>query len=455
MLGGRALPSIVAAGLFPMARPRSWFMFAPMESYLLPKARPGWAASLRGLLQFPAGHRSPSGAKLAWLVKLRWAALLLAFLSAAPAVYSGLLPRENLAFYIGILSCTGLFNLLTQLFISQRTAAASHELLTLQMIYDLFAVTALLRLTGGLANPAAVLFYLHVVLGGLLLQRGRSWLFLLSLHAALAWLQAASFRLPLAQQSIEWLILPHVMVLLFWACVHMVGKHLDLQHGLLLSATVAAEKQDRLRALGALAAGFSHEFASPLQTLRLRLDRLGRLGAPGEDLTAAQAALEDCTRVLHAMNQSQLDSRAGTLTLADLSRLSTELAGRWTGESGRAVEIVSSPKLMAKIQVLSFAQTLINLLDNAAEAAPEGSVTLSMREESGEICLTVRDQGPGFPRAVLDRLGEPFNTTKPAGTGLGLYVAELFAQSVGGTFRARNLKEGGAEAELRLPGGAQ
>ncbi|MDN8849014.1 hypothetical protein Q0M30_19525, partial [Staphylococcus aureus] len=66
---------------------------------------------------------------------------------------------------MGVLGCAGVFNLLTQLLLGEKRSPVSHELLTFQMVFDLFAMTALLRLMGGLANPVAVLFYLHVVLG--------------------------------------------------------------------------------------------------------------------------------------------------------------------------------------------------------------------------------------------------------------------------------------------------
>ena len=423
-------------------------MVGAMESFLSPAPRP--RATFRSLLQFPAGHRSPADAKLAWLVKLRWAALALAFAFVVPALSLGLLARADLSFYMGVLGCTGLFNLFTVLLLRERSRAAGADLLVLQMVFDLFALTALLRLMGGLANPLAVVFYLHVVLGGVLLQRGRSWLFLLCLHGALAWLQAASFRVPLAQQNFAWLLLPHLVVLLFWHTVHFLGKHLDLQHRLLLGATVAAEKQDRLRALGALTAGFSHEFASPLQTLRLRLDRLARENETNADIIAAREALADCTRVLHAMNQSPVDPRVAAPREADLARLAREIAERWAGEN-RAVELALEEGLHQKVSVVGFAQVLINLLDNAAEAAPGGRIRLSLAEEAGRLTLRVEDQGPGLPRQVLARLGEPFNTTKPAGTGLGLYVTELFALSVNGSLVAENLPGGGAAVGLRWP----
>ncbi|NJL24497.1 MAG: hypothetical protein HC902_04570 [Calothrix sp. SM1_5_4] len=67
------------------------------------------------------------------------------------------------------------------------------------------------------------------------------------------------------------------------------------------------------------------------------------------------------------------------------------------------------------------------------------------------IRLSVSDSGPGIPDGVLRRQGEPFVTTKPHGTGLGLYVSELFAHSLGGRLELHNPNSGGASVTLFWP----
>jgi len=65
--------------------------------------------------------------------------------------------------------------------------------------------------------------------------------------------------------------------------------------------------------------------------------------------------------------------------------------------------------------------------------------------------IEVRDNGPGFTQAALERGFEPFFTTKSAGTGLGLAISRRLAQLLGGTLEAANAAEAGAVVRLRLP----
>ena len=102
-------------------------------------------------------------------------------------------------------------------------------------------------------------------------------------------------------------------------------------------------------------------------------------------------------------------------------------------------------------------QCLLNLLSNAIKFSPEKStVYLRVDRESEErIYISVENEGPGFPQAVLDRLGDPFNTAqtgipfiRQSGTGLGLAITDTLMQRMGGTFTARNTPERGAFACL-------
>jgi signal transduction histidine kinase len=100
------------------------------------------------------------------------------------------------------------------------------------------------------------------------------------------------------------------------------------------------------------------------------------------------------------------------------------------------------------------AQILINLVNNARDAMPQGGVlTLRTRAGDGHVMAEVRDTGPGLPPEVERRLFEPFFTTKPVGrgTGLGLSVSYGIARAHGGQLTGGNAEGGGARFELSLP----
>ena len=97
-------------------------------------------------------------------------------------------------------------------------------------------------------------------------------------------------------------------------------------------------------------------------------------------------------------------------------------------------------------------QLALNLLMNAYEATPTaGSVVADIRHEAGEVKLTVADTGEGIAPELLERIFEPFVTTKPWGTGLGLAISAGMAAMHGGTLRASNAPSGGAQFTLSLP----
>ncbi len=97
-------------------------------------------------------------------------------------------------------------------------------------------------------------------------------------------------------------------------------------------------------------------------------------------------------------------------------------------------------------------QVLVNLLLNAVQAMPDGgTVEIATWAEEGVAVVEVRDHGAGLPDVPVERLFEPFYTTKAAGTGLGLHVCRRIAQSHGGRLDAANAEGDGAAFRLVLP----
>ncbi len=103
-------------------------------------------------------------------------------------------------------------------------------------------------------------------------------------------------------------------------------------------------------------------------------------------------------------------------------------------------------------------QVLTNLLKNAAEAIvgegdePQtGKVVVALEQQGQQWCLTVQDNGPGIPPELLEKLTEPYVTTKARGTGLGLAIVHKILVDHRGSLQFRNRTEGGAQALVRLP----
>jgi signal transduction histidine kinase len=102
-------------------------------------------------------------------------------------------------------------------------------------------------------------------------------------------------------------------------------------------------------------------------------------------------------------------------------------------------------------------QALLNLLLNAIDATQREGTTIEvnycpppMQSDARQFHLIVLDQGPGIPSHILDRIFNPFFTTKDSGTGLGLAIVHRVVEAHDGTIIATNAAESGAKFEIRI-----
>jgi two-component system, sensor histidine kinase RegB len=407
------------------------------------------------LFSFPSREGVSEKAKLLWLIKLRWIATTLFLFLAIPGIIFGNLNRTTMANYIGILGVLIIFNLLSQLVIAESKRKIGPLVICFQLAFDLIVLSGLLVISGGFVSPFISLFFLNASLGGILISGRLSWPFLLLTHTLLGVLQ---FRFVIDQQHdinkdiISTFTIYHVLVLGFWLVMRSLGSYLEKQSQRQSQSQIALEKQDRLRSIGALAAGFSHEFASPLNVAKIRLERLKRQNSESEDVTEALKAIVICENVIHQMNSSQLDSRDFQFKTIVLSDLLHDVIDSWKEDKPTAqLSLNIQKQIEASVPPINFSQVVMNLLDNAFEANPKGLIRVELLKSKNKICFSVEDDGPGFHASVLRQKGEPFVTTKKNGTGLGLYVSELFAQSLAGHLKLNNRLEKGAIVSMSWP----
>lgn len=434
------------------------------ESFLL-RPRLGFSRLILTPLQeaaeffyFPSREHASEKAKLLWLVKLRWVAITLFFLLCGPALATGGLSLKAVSSYLGVLALLLIFNLLSQLVIAETRRSVGPVVICFQLSFDLIALTALLATSGGYTNPFVALFFLNISLGGILISGRLAWPFLLLAHVLLGFLQfeylLTSESLIQQKTMVEFLV-HHLLAVGFWLVMRALGAYLERQNRRRNQTQIGLEKRDRLRALGALAAGFSHEFASPLNVAKIRIERLKRRFA-SEDLDEALRAVNMCESVIYQMNSSQIDSRNldfKTIVVAHLLRdvLEAWLEGKRLLGEPVDIETFFDEDIKLSIPPINFAQVVVNLLDNAFEARPSGRIRVVLAASIDEVRVSVQDEGPGFCVSVLERLGEPFLTTKKDGSGLGLYVSDLFAQSLDGRLEVENLVPLGTRVSFVWP----
>jgi len=412
------------------------------------------------LLEPPLSRLGDSNtAKLGWVVRLRWIALAAQALSILPALRFDLLEPERVPAFLAVVGVLALWNAVSWQRL-RRGMDVSDGQLGVQLGADIAALSALLGLSGGAWNPLVPLLFFHAALGALLLEGTVSLAFFWSLVACLALVQAFGHVPPgLAGSRVAPAVLFPAQFLVagvFWLFTSWLSHTLAA-----LQAQVHARREehrriDRLRAVGALAAGLSHELATPLNTAMLKLERLRRKLALDADpaLDEANQALSRCADVLRQMAGSQLRPDGLRLETADVGDLVQQVCeGLRAEEPSVPLRFRREPgRALVTVPAVAFTQAVLNLVENALEeSGPDAPAEIEVRATLESVTVEVRDHGPGWPDLVRAHLGEPFVTTRQGGVGLGLYFAYTLAETVGGSLELDDGADGGAIARLVLP----
>ena len=382
-------------------------------------------------INYPVNAENPEESKLSWLIQLRWLAIGLFVILIFPAWIYQHLHESNIFYYIVLVFLLGILNFFSSKSLKQDSFVVRPIMVCFHLTLDLVVLFFLLLLTGGFSNPFVMLFLLNAALGGILISDRLSLPFLLLTHGFLVALQFEYFSrntiVNISAYHIFNAFIYHLLIFSLWFVMRSLGRSLEKQYKVQMAARVFTEKQDRLRAVGSLAAGFSHEFASPLNAAKLRISRAIRKAPEDENLQEAMISIENCEQIIRQMNSSQLDSRDHQLKLANIKELTKDIAESWLDMNPEA-KLELSLQDLGKITVppVNYAQIILNLLDNAYEEEPNQKIILELKKIENTVYLSVKDLGRGFPQMVMDKMGEPFITTKSHGTGLGLYVSQLF-----------------------------
>jgi len=227
------------------------------------------------------------------------------------------------------------------------------------------------------------------------------------------------------------------------------------------------ERLERLALAGELAAQVAHEIKNPLAAVRgyAELLEAGVASLPG----GSGASLAQAARVIRE-ESDRIDARVGVLLrlghpaprlaapglTLELNRVAAEALAVVEGQPGVPPlrSVLCSEPLPVAGDPDALRGALLNLLKNAAEAMAgcPGSIELRTAREGSLAVAEVRDQGPGLAAGVESRLFEPFQTTKPTGTGLGLVIVRTAVEALGGRVSLRGRTDrSGALARIEMP----
>jgi signal transduction histidine kinase len=225
-----------------------------------------------------------------------------------------------------------------------------------------------------------------------------------------------------------------------------------------------AQRVAHFALLGRLAGGLSHELRNPLGVIVLHVDLLEEeLRQPSPD-SATEIALALTEIKTHLARVDDLVEdylslvRGSALQQApmDLGMLVTQCAHEIhpaLAAHGITLRLDALDQLgLVALHPHSFRRVLVNLVHNAIDAMPQGgTLTLQGRRQAATVSLTVRDTGSGIPAEQLPKIFEPLHTTKPGGTGLGLYIVQEVVATHSGQVAVQSTVGAGTTFTLTLP----
>ncbi len=341
-----------------------------------------------------------------------------------------------------------------------------------QLVFDTVQLGGLLYFTGGVANPFCVLMIVPVTVAGATLPERyalpigilSAWLIVVLAITALPlpWIGGHALHLPVLYR-VGW-VLALLLVMgvtagfAFWTA----GQTARMERALLATETVLAREQ-RLSALGALAAAAAHELGTPLATISVVAKELAHVTEAGprrEDAFLLVAEAQRCRGILSRLAESPetADTMRERMSLAQLLE---EVTAPFKGDKRVRIvtevegpEKVEAPQMWRQREVV---HALTAFVENAFDFAKK-EIEVTAHYTARHITLQVRDDGAGFAPEILDRLGEPYVTTRPGaegsrsghiGMGLGFFISKTLLERTEARVEFRNARQGGALVSVR------
>ena len=223
----------------------------------------------------------------------------------------------------------------------------------------------------------------------------------------------------------------------------------------------ALAQSQKLRALGQMAAGVTHDLKNVLNPLSLLLQLLRRRLQHGKDVEgvidqfeeALQTGLDTVERLKGFSRQDPASVRKRIDLDRHVRRALEICRPRLSQDHGlRLVDELDANEVAVHVESSELTNAVVNLVLNAAEAMTDGgTVTVSSGADDECAWLRIEDDGPGMPPEVQRRVFEPFFTTKSQGTGLGLANVYAFVQRHGGRVDLDTVQGRGTRFTLRFP----
>lgn len=372
------------------------------------------------------------------------------------------LPQEQL--WPAIFS-VGAVNLYTWMRLKTDTPITEVEIFS-QLCIDVFAIASLLYMTGGASNPITWVFLLPLIITAIILPQTYAWYMVIITTSMYTLLISYNIPLPSIEphEMITEEVLTPVMVQqmqhihrvtdknyfnlhifgMWFGFVFSAGlvayfvvelaKTVRERERRLAEARESALRNERLIALGALAASAAHDMGTPLGTMAIVTHDLlqeypeHRYPELHERLSILQQQIARCKNALSVMSASSGEMRAESGKPIAVIDYVDGILNQWRAQNSTAkLNLLINPNVQINAKIIAeqtLTHAIINILNNAAEASPaDKGIDFEAVWDEEWLSLIIRDYGAGMPKELLAAIGkQPVNSNKQQGLGVGLFL---------------------------------
>lgn len=401
-------------------------------------------------------------ANLRRLVNSRWLALsaLALLVLFCPALLDISLPQLPM---FAILAVAGLINAITWWRLRQAPDATPYELFS-HLLIDVAALSALCFFSGGATNPLVSMLLPPVAIAALTLPvRCVVAVGGIALSAySLLMIYYVPLPMPDATRATRlhligmWLTFAVSALMIAWFVVRMT-RLIRERDAELAAAREQGLRDERVLAIGTLAAGAAHELGTPLGTMALLAGELadepGLSDAVRDDINLIRQQIQVCKGIITGLSRRAGADRLENTVLQPVDQWIDSIRQHWHASRPQAESRLTlhgtqpAPRMVADPRL---EQALLNLFNNAANACQK-AIDLSIAWSASGLAIEIHDCGPGFPPEVLARGGLSSFPTHQQGSGIGLILTRSAIEQLGGKLTLSNPSQGGALARIELP----
>lgn len=429
----------------------------------------------------PANLARDARQNLRWLFVLRNLMIVGEGMIIFISLYGLNIPLSETPLWL-ILTLLALFNWWTSLRLDSIEPISENELF-IQLSFDVLAITAILYFTGGATNPIAWFFLLPLIIAATVLHQEYTWymvIFTSSCYTLLmSYYQPLPDIQPIGIQSMQshslhamtanhgldlhvfgmWFGFVFSAVMVAYFVVEM-AKTLRARERSLAEAREQTLRNERVVALGTLAAGAAHEMGTPLGTMAILIREIEDDGerVMDNDLVEKMRILREqvarCKQALSVMSATAGEIRAESGHLMSLTTYLDNVIASWKQQRPgvrleyKKIGHLPAPGFLAEV---TLTHALINILNNASEVSPKG-IRFEARWDPLNVTLRILDRGPGIAPGISGQIGKEPISTKEQGLGVGLFLAFATINRLGGAIEMTPRDSGdGTCTQIVLP----